>query len=833
MKMFHRMLSLVLCAALLLSMAACTQKPAETTAPPTQAPTTAPTEPPAGDVYAAAREALDNATHVSMEVVITTVTEVAGDKFSQQSTQTLTYKDMDTEEGVIVCQEDLDFSVHSEDYDPEEAEPTAFREIWYQNNLYVEMNSTYRYQGPMEKDEALARYVPAVLLNAELYGALESQTDENGTTITFSEPTAPEAWAVPEEGELLEASGTALVTSEGVLARMTYTITYQHGPSKVTLTVESKPLEAPKTVTAPANPDTYEKLTYVDALRMYMVESVMLMQADSLITSSLESMFCQAAGFLRNQSTTINLHGRKSDTKAKIETGVYVMDYSTRESDKYDLEETFVDGKLTTVENDGLPSRASGVSWEEIRSYATEGMLTGFVSLDFWQDVTATDLGSVLYLEYTLNDNFGNTIQNSICDMLWNDPSFLIALADDYRNEELTGYLSVDKYTGLPVSAGYYYEGVHTIDGTEYPLTLQFDQSFEAPAKGAYQEITEEMPEEAEPENKATPLFYHVTGEDGQEMWLLGTIHVGDERTAYLPEEIYNAFAASDALALECDSEAFDEQVEKDDKLSEEVSNLYFFSDGTTIESLIPDFLAKYEDTEEESETPEDAEKPEDTEDAEDSETEEDDYAEALKYMKAIGAYNMNMPYAKPYLWSSAIDDFHLRQGYQLHRDQGVEERLHDWAEELGKEIREIESSMFQLKMLTGFSNDLQMMMLAESLNSSARESWEATYELYELWCAGDEAALREELSDEVDMTDWTEEEIASYEKTKHLLDEYNKAMSYDRNDGMLKKAIEYLESGDVVFYAVGLAHLLNDVNGLVDTLREAGYTVELVTYGG
>ena len=43
--------------------------------------------------------------------------------------------------------------------------------------------------------------------------------------------------------------------------------------------------------------------------------------------------------------------------------------------------------------------------------------------------------------------------------------------------------------------------------------------------------------------------------------------------------------------------------------------------------------------------------------------------------------------------------------------------------------------------------------------------------------------------------------------------------------------AIEYLESGDVVFYAVGLAHLLDSENGLVDTLREAGYTVELVNY--
>lgn len=46
----------------------------------------------------------------------------------------------------------------------------------------------------------------------------------------------------------------------------------------------------------------------------------------------------------------------------------------------------------------------------------------------------------------------------------------------------------------------------------------------------------------------------------------------------------------------------------------------------------------------------------------------------------------------------------------------------------------------------------------------------------------------------------------------------------------MLDVAIEYLESDDVVFYAVGLAHLLAE-DGLVNTLREAGYTVELVSY--
>jgi len=601
---------------------------------------------------------------------------------------------------------------------------------------------------------------------------------------------------LPEEAELLEASGTALVTAEGALAEMSYTVTYQYGPAKVTKTVLSKPLNEPKTVTPPANPDTYISISYADTLRMTVTAPVMLLQADSATVTSVESLFCQAAGVLRNQSITSNLHGHNSDTKAKIETNIYVMDYNTMTDQKFELEESYVNGQLTAVEKKGLPSRTT-VPWEDIREYVAAEMLSGLVGTDYWTDVTMTDMGSVLYLEYTLNDNFGNTIQNSICDMLWGDPSFLIALADDYRNAELNAYLSIDKYTGIPVSAGYYYKGIHTLDGTEYPLTLQLDQSIEAPAKGAYQEITDEMPAEVEPETKPTPLFYHVTGEDGQEMWLLGTIHLGDERTAYLPEEIYNAFAASDALALECDTEAFEDLLEEDEALSEEVSNAYFYSDGTTVESLL----------------------------------EEEEYAEAVKLLKATGNYNMNMPYAKPYLWSNSIEQFYLRQGYQLHGDQGVEERLHDWAEELDKEIREIESNMFQLKMITGFSNDLQIEMLRDTMEDGAREYWEDVMELYELWCAGDEAALREELSDEVDLTGLTEEELAEYEAEKHLLEEYNKAMSYDRNDSMLEVAIEYLESGDVVFYAVGLAHLLNNVNGLVDALREAGYTVELVPY--
>ena len=777
-----KFLSLILCAAMLFSLAACTQEPA-------------PTEDPSKGIYTQAADALNALSDVSSEVVITTLTTVDGDEFSEKSTQVLTYQAKGTADAIIVMDETVEFSVHSpsdEADDEEEDEPPTYKEIWYKDTVYAQLGEAERFSSALDAKAAAARYTPIVLLDASLYGSVTSEVQEKGTLITFAEPTAPEGWALPQDREFVTASGTALVNPEGKLAEMIYEITYTYGPAQVKVTVESRPLDAPETVEAPKDTEDYPVISSIDALRISMTATAKLVQMDTMAIVNNESVTSEAAGVVRNQTSQAYMHGRKKDTIAKFETSIYMM--ANRKSDEFKQEETYKGGKLTTVTNDGLPSTVA-VDWEDIRAYMALLILSGSNPLvaDYWNDVTISDLGSVYYLEFALNDNFGNTMQNSICQTLFQDPSLLINLATSYKNSDLSGYLSIDKYTGLPVAAGYTYKGIHTIEKKDYALSMQFDQSIEAPAKGAYKEITGDMPEEKEPENKATPLFYKVTGKDGQQMWLFGTIHVGDERTAYLPQEIRDAFEGSDALALECDTKKFDEQVEKDEKLAEKVSKLYFYTDG---KEHIKKAMS------------------------------EEDYALALKYLKAVGGNNSNMPYAKPYVWSNTIEQFYLRQGNQLHRDQGVEERLTAWAKELGKEIREIESSMEQIKMLTGFSQDLQLWMLEDILEMDGKEYWEDTAALYELWCVGNEEDLRKEIANE--WGDMTEEEKAKYQP---LMDEYYKHMSTDRNEGMLKTAIEYLESGDVVFYAVGLAHLLDSNNGLVDTLQQAGYTVELVQF--
>lgn len=798
MKKHMRITALLLCLALLISLTGCTSQPETTEPTPTQSLPTEPPAPSASEIYAEARAALDSAQNITLDVTLTTYTTVNSEEFSEQSVQTLSYQGIGTDAFSVDMDSKIQHGIHLEGYDPEEAEETelSYREIYIDDILYVETEDMYTFSGSMDAATAEKRYIPVVLLDAALYGELTCENTGADTKLLFAEPTAAESWALPEEAVLSDAHGAVTLDANGAITQMEYTVSYTFGPSEVKLEVISKPRGESDEVTAPAKAASYTALSDIDAVCLSQRAIGLLMQATTTTIITQVNVASQAAAYMENSTVQLDLHGRQEDTQAKVATNVTVMS-NAADTETYKQVGEFVDGRYTVTTNDGLPSTTPGVDWKAMREYAGSVLLSNSIAMDYWSDATVTDLGSVYLLEISPNEMFGNTIQNYICQSLWEDPSFLMNMASNYETQTTNAYLSIDKFTGLPTAGGYAYTGVHTIEGQDYLLMTQYDRSIEAPSQGAYQEITGMLPEEAEPENKATPLFYHVTGDNGQEMWLLGTIHVGDERIAYLPEEIRQAFESADALALECDTQAFEQQAETDAALQAQLAQAYYYDDGTTLEMLL----------------------------------EPEEYALAVQFLKATGNYNMNMAVAKPYLWSNAIDQFYLRQGQRIHGSRSVETQLTAWAEELDKPIREVESSLFQLEMLTGFSQEIQLMLLKDSMETPFTEVWEETIDLYEKWCAGDEAALRELLSGLVDTNNMTEEELAEYEAYKPLIDEYEKTMGYDRNIGMLEAAKEYMESGETVFYAVGLAHLLDAENGLVNALREAGYTVEPVTY--
>jgi len=777
-----QIISALLVVALLFTLAGCqnAQKDAIATQP------TEATEPvlDGAEIYNDARVALEAMETVSLDVKQVLTTTVDGCQIVNETEQVMTYSGYTTDSPVIMLEETVTESLDAAGVFGETRD--FYRETYADGKLYVDFGGA-AFVGDMDADAQTGRYVPLALLDAEDFQQLSVEETSSGMTVSFTAPTEAEFWGLPEQAQLLDASGSAAINAEGALTQMNYSLTYAHGPVEATLEVESKPRELTRAVAVPENTDRFTPMENVEVLKLTVDSNNKLRNTSIARVNRTESITCEAAGVAYEANSKVEIYGLTGDLKTKVETLTYIAEASSGAFASNRVE-TYNEGVYVIQVDDGVPTTQSGVDQEDIRDYCKLQLSMNVADPSFWRSATVEDLGSTYLIEYAYTEEAGNNLQNAACVLLFGDATVLNNAASAYTNDEVAGYLAIDKYTGFVTASGLSFAGKHTIQGRDYLLSMELNQAVEMPAYGVYKAITGNDQAEEEPEEKAAPLFYHVTGQDGQEMWLLGTIHVGDERTAYLPYEIYEAFDSADALALEMDQELFEQQLQEDEKLMEKASRAYYYTDGSTTQDHLLEEL----------------------------------YTTALKYMKASGSYESGILYMKPSLWQSVIENFYLQQGHELRPEQGVENRLTQRAKEQDKPIREIESGLEQLKVLTDWSDTLQQVMLAETLSYDVEEYWAQMMELYELWCAGDEESLRQLLTSEDDLSQLTMGLMPEVE-------EYNKTMMYDRNETMFDAAVDYLESGEVIFYAVGLAHLLDGENGLLVALREAGYTVEQV----
>lgn len=775
MKTSKRILCLLMCLLLTLFLGACAgDPPAETTQQTTEAPTTAPQPTPA-QLYSQAAEAIGNAENLKLQITAEKTVSVGRDTFNFVSTQTLVYAGIGTDQFCASLDEMMRIGEY---YD-------TFQEYYRDGELKTTVFGEYHFKGKQTQEEFLARFVPAVMFDIALYADITATERTAAQTISFSGATAGETWALPEGAEMKEASGAAVISIDGVLLESSYTITYAYGGADITAEYEVKIAEEEtSSVQEPDDSVEYTELTSIMGPRLLDTAMLPMMNSQYFSTTITEAMVVQAADLIQMQSNTIHMHGADENMLANID--ITINRQQNGQMQSYHQVETYRDGSYYYTVDDGKPSPDENIDHELMLNYCITTLGEQVNSLSHIQDITVTDLNGVTLLEIKGNEAHAEAWLDYVCETIFEDKDLLDSYATAYNTVTSQAYFAFDPCTGLPTAVGVSYAGTHTIDGYPYAVSCQIDQAICVGDYDTYEEITGERPETQEPENKATPLFYHVTGTDGQEMWLFGTIHIGDERTSYLPQEIYDAFDASDALAVEFNTRAFEEAAE-DPEVQEMVTNAYFYTDGTVTASHISSEL----------------------------------YATALKYMKASGNHNMNVPMLKVSLWSNFIDNFYLQQQYRLRASDGVDNQLLIRAEKSNKPIYDVESAALQINMMGGYSDELQEYLLKESIEYPMLENHKGTAELFELWCQGDEEALRKEIAN--DLSELTEEE-------KPLYEEYIKAMETDRNVGMLEVAKEYLESDEVVFYAVGLAHLLAE-DGLVNTLRDAGYTVELVNF--
>ena len=789
---FRNLTALLLCAALLLGLLGCGAKKAPEEAPadqpvaeapadapelpeeePAEQPPEVPEEPPVSDLYTQAAEALRNAQDLSLSITSNVTTATEADTFEQVSEQTLVLTGVGTDAFAATLNETLLVDELDD----------SFSEYYKDGILYVNVYDTGYFQGEMTEEDFLARFAPAALLEESLYAEITAEDTDDGMLLTFSAPAAAESWALPEGAEFVEASGTAAISADGVLTETTYTVKYTAGNAAIAATyTSSAELCDADALVAPEDLTQYVAVESIMAPRLYDTSILYLFSAETSAATLNQTVVSQAAGYVMAESTEMRYTGTESDHLSEIVYSVTVTD-NTMASETYSQTEAYRDGLYTFTTEGQEPETDANITPDDMVGYMVETLSLNFPAMQYLTSAKVTDVGGLLYLEMDLSEEWGEGTEYEICYTLFGNGDFLDDFASAYKTDSASYYMVLDPVSCFPISAGTTFSGIHTIEGADFILSREVGLTCRLADPGT----VEVLAEESEPEEQATPLLYHVTGADGQEMYLIGTIHVGDNRTAFLPDEVYAAFDASDALAVEADIMSLEEEMAADASFAVQLAQLCINPGGGSIQNLISEEL----------------------------------YEKALLLLKASGNYNANMDMMKPYMWCNTIENFYLSLS-SLSSDQGMDMRLLEMAKEQEKEILEVESVLEQFEMLMGFSTELQTLLLEDAAECTAAEYCADVEELYALWCGGDEAILREMLNEETE-EGMTEEELA-------LSKEYLDAMIIERNEGMLDVAVSYLESGDTVFYAVGLAHLLQE-NGLVDTLREAGYTVEQVAY--
>lgn len=252
-------------------------------------------------------------------------------------------------------------------------------------------------------------------------------------------------------------------------------------------------------------------------------------------------------------------------------------------------------------------------------------------------------------------------------------------------------------------------------------------------------------------------------------LYLFGTIHVGKASFYPLPASVDEAFKRSHKLVVEANI--------LDQKDSAEIARLSDYPKGETIAKHIPPALL-------------------------------------AKLKTALAKQKIpfdNVASLRPVLLGGLLPIIEfIKQGFEM--NQGLDFKLIERATEAKKPILELESSLAQIKLLTGMSPLLQEAFLENALVSLEDGKVSAQINgIVNAWLAGDAiqlARIAEAATREGRMAELLNEQLLA-----------------GRHPAMIDKIEGYLASPDIHFVAVGSLHLVG-VGGLVEMLKSLGYSV-------
>lgn len=280
-----------------------------------------------------------------------------------------------------------------------------------------------------------------------------------------------------------------------------------------------------------------------------------------------------------------------------------------------------------------------------------------------------------------------------------------------------------------------------------------------------------------------TPAMWKVEDGSGNYCYMFGTIHAGNDEAVAFPDYFEKAYNDSQAIAVEADIST----AMTDPAVSADIMKYLTYSDGTKITDHI-------------------------------SQETYNGITEVLKN-NAPAYYDHMYDNLTPIAWSSIFDSLVIEKS-GLATEKGVDITAINRAKADGKQVLEVESMDYQLKMFDRMSDTIGELLL---INYTTQEGFDSQItelnELFDKWKRGD--PVRNEID--------TSQFYLLDKETREAMEYYIDEMFTKRNPAMADKVESYIRSGQKVLVMVGAAHFYAD-DGLVNLMRKKGYTVTRIS---
>lgn len=274
-------------------------------------------------------------------------------------------------------------------------------------------------------------------------------------------------------------------------------------------------------------------------------------------------------------------------------------------------------------------------------------------------------------------------------------------------------------------------------------------------------------------DDKARGIFYEVSG-GVNTVYLLGSIHVGEEEMYPLHSSVEEAFEASDVLVMEIDLDNLNEVA-----VAQEMMEYAMYTDGRTMRDEIS----------------------------------EETFQSLLTYAEPLGIGEEVLDLFRPWYGTMLLTEIAVEQS-GLSQEYGVEQYFLD--QKGDREVVGLESVRDQLFPFTLLSSESQALYLEETL-AEMDEVESQLREMIDYWIKGDFEYFENLRRDSI-------AEVAT-----ESLQQYQIAMLDGRDEVMTEKIQELLENDKekTYFIVVGSLHLVGE-NGIPYNLEGLGYQLEL-----